>query len=1044
MKPERRIVGYRRLVFSYGFVGVVFGDLVICPSVARAAPCTGQDTATVTCANVTTTNDVERTSTNQTATTVGISGTNNGFGIAIVQSGLSGTSLTVTNNGSVAVDAVGSSSSRPVLQLTGNGGLISYSGSGDITNNTALAFSPALTITNVNNGGGGISVNTGTATVSGPGGINLTTAGFGTIDLTTGGQISSLPLGSAITASAVSGITTINVISGLLQSASFGIGATASGTGDIRIDMTGGQINSGLTGIATATRGNIFVTANTIVASNGSGIFASGTGNGTVRVDTNGTINSSAFGVSAGGFGPVTVNIANNITATAGGVDAASDSSTTVTQTAGTIQSGGDGIAAGSITSGGVTVNITGGQIGTNAASPVGGNGVSVQSFGSANADINITAGAIFSTSDGINARFANSDNAGNINITSNGNIFSAQGNGIVAEVSGPAGSISVTNNASISANGAFAGIHLLGGSANSIINTGTILGSTGIQISRGTTTLTNSNTITGGTAILIDNGGTLFVDNTGSINGTVRVATGTLASGSPVSTQTINGNLILSSGASYAVKVAPMTASKFNFIGTATLGGALQVEATGGVYSRGQSYVVLHANNGINGAFSGLTTSGSFGSNLKPQIVYDSNGQDVDILLSQAFVTPALPPGSTGNQHSVATGIDNAIGNGATLVGGFNTLLTYTGSQLTTALDQASGQTAVGIANAGAQLTTSFLTLLLNPFGGASDDSLGAAGAARSFGTSEQALSPEVAAAYAALTPCDARLEPQGPRWKFWGSGFGGYNRTSGDAAAGTANTSVSAYGLAAGADFQTTPGVTVGFALAGGATNWGLAQSLGSGRSDVFQMGVYASKNFGAAYASAALSYAWHDVTTDRTLTIAGTDKLEAKFNAQSFGARIETGYRFATSYIGITPYAALQAQSFWTPPYIENAIAGANTFALTYSSRSVTATRTEIGSWFDKQFAVGGGNELALRTRVAWAHDHFNRTGVNAVFQALPGSNFTVNGASGAPNSALLSQAAELRLSNRISIGAKFIGEFSSGSQTYAGTGTFRYVW
>jgi hypothetical protein len=48
-------------------------------------------------------------------------------------------------------------------------------------------------------------------------------------------------------------------------------------------------------------------------------------------------------------------------------------------------------------------------------------------------------------------------------------------------------------------------------------------------------------------------------------------------------------------------------------------------------------------------------------------------------------------------------------------------------------------------------------------------------AGSARSFGTGEQTLSPEVAAAYTALTPRDARMEPQGPRWNFWGSGFGG-----------------------------------------------------------------------------------------------------------------------------------------------------------------------------------------------------------------------------------------------------------------------------
>jgi uncharacterized protein with beta-barrel porin domain len=44
----------------------------------------------------------------------------------------------------------------------------------------------------------------------------------------------------------------------------------------------------------------------------------------------------------------------------------------------------------------------------------------------------------------------------------------------------------------------------------------------------------------------------------------------------------------------------------------------------------------------------------------------------------------------------------------------------------------------------------------------------------------------------------------------------------------------------------------------------------------------------------------------------------------------------------------------------------------------------------------------------------------------------------------NSALTSAGAELYLTSRLSLLAKFDGEFANGSQTYAGSGTLRYSW
>ena len=84
------------------------------------------------------------------------------------------------------------------------------------------------------------------------------------------------------------------------------------------------------------------------------------------------------------------------------------------------------------------------------------------------------------------------------------------------------------------------------------------------------------------------------------------------------------------------------------------------------------------------------------------------------------------------------------------------------------------------------------------------------------------------------------------------------------------------------------------------------------------------------------------------------------------------------------------------------------------------------------------------LALRARLAWAHDWVSDPTLAAVFQALPGASFIVNGAAPVKNSALVSGGTELRLANGVSLIGKFDGEFASRSSTYAGTGMVRYAW
>jgi uncharacterized protein with beta-barrel porin domain len=190
-------------------------------------------------------------------------------------------------------------------------------------------------------------------------------------------------------------------------------------------------------------------------------------------------------------------------------------------------------------------------------------------------------------------------------------------------------------------------------------------------------------------------------------------------------------------------------------------------------------------------------------------------------------------------------------------------------------------------------------------------------------------------------------------------------------------------------------------------------------------------------------AFGYGWQDFTLTRTVTVAGSDRLQADFNASSLAGRAETGWRFGLPTAGMTPYAALQVASLDLPAYSERATSGASTFALAYNDRTDTQTRTELGARFDYAMPMRD-SVLTLRGRAAWAHDYGDDRIANAGFVALPGTAFTVNGATPDANSILVSAGAELAFHNGFALAGTFEGEFSDNTESYAGKGSVRYRW
>jgi uncharacterized protein with beta-barrel porin domain len=433
---------------------------------------------------------------------------------------------------------------------------------------------------------------------------------------------------------------------------------------------------------------------------------------------------------------------------------------------------------------------------------------------------------------------------------------------------------------------------------------------------------------------VFVNSGGTLR--GTGSIGSLVVGNGAALSPGNSIGTITVQGNLVMASAAAYIVEVSSSAADRTNVAGTASLGGTVQATFLSGTVAR--AYTILSAAGGLGGTTFGTLTTTNLPANFTASLGYTAT----DVILNLSATLGA--PGLSINQQNVAGAINAFFNNGGTLPPGFLSLFNLTGANLGNALTLLSGEAATGAQQAAFQLTNQFLGIMLDPFVDGRNSIAGAGGPALGFAPEREELPDDIALAYAKLLKAPPKPQTFDERWSVWGAGYGGGNRTSGDpAVVGSHDLTARTAGGAAGLDYHLSRDSVVGVALAGGGTDWSLAQGLGGGKSDAFQAGIYGTTRWGPAYVAAALAFTNHWMSTDR-FAFAG-DHLTSSFNAQSFGGRVESGYRFATIYGGLTPYAAIQSQTFHTPSYNESDL-NAGGFGLAFNSRTATDTRSELG--------------------------------------------------------------------------------------------------
>jgi autotransporter-associated beta strand protein len=532
--------------------------------------------------------------------------------------------------------------------------------------------------------------------------------------------------------------------------------------------------------------------------------------------------------------------------------------------------------------------------------------------------------------------------------------------------------------------------------------------------------TLSVNGSIADSSGVTVANGATL--GGNGLLPGVIVVSGGTIAPGNSIGTLNVAGNLILAAGSTTVIELSPTAADRINVTGTATLGGTLRLVPTAGIYQFYTNYTLIQAG-AVTGQFAAVSTQGIFGAGVAGTVT--TAGGQVRLGLSPVLLaggpTPAIPGSLTYNLRATAGALDSANRAGGNLSPFFN-VYNQPASTIGVAVNQLSGEVATAASAMGFAAGEQFLATMLDPLGYGRESLMGGR-----------------------LRPASgdgADVVPNAKRYAVWGSATGAYNRTTGDAADGSASRTTRTSGFALGFDHLIGAQSMAGLAVAVGESSASVAGGQGNSRANFGQIGTYGSTRIGSVTLAGAGAFTFMDVDTRRTLYVLGNDRQTGGAGAQVYSLRAEARQDGVTAgAFRFQPVAALQWQQVNNQGYVERSYVTGSTNSLTVPGQGNGSFRSELGA--QAQGSVQLGTQAVQGyARVAWAHYFLRDASMGVGFASLPAAGFTVRGARPDADSALVSAGLETQLMAGLTLGARVDSEFSGNVRQVAGTARLRY--
>jgi outer membrane autotransporter protein len=907
-------------------------------------------------------------------TYTGATGIGNGATLALTGAGSIAASSGLADNGTF--DVSGAASPVSITALAGSGSVVLGATSLTITNDTATAYSGAIS------GTGGLVINAGTATVTGASTYSGGTA-INTATVLVGGT-SALGTGAVVITNGTLGASTAG--------ASLNNAITLAGTSDIFSTGTGTSLTlngviSGALPLAVTGGGTIAV-AGTNTYGTGSPTNTSVTGGSTLKAASDASLGNAAGGVILGDntssgtlLASSTFTTARTVTLAQGGGGLGATAGNTLTVSSAiagtgalTVTGGGALALTGSNTYGSNTAGNTtvrGGStllVGADTALGASGGGLTLGDVGSSGT---LEATATFST-------------ARSVVIAGGGGVIDANGfvltlTGTITQVGtlqtiggGGSGKVVMTGPTTVNA------MTVTGGTS---VNSGTVNAQSGVVIANGSTFYQNG-TVNVALGTVTVNG---VLRGDGTINAPTTV-TGTLYPGDSPGTLTFTAPVTMASTATYAIDIdgTGTGSGAGNYGRTLVTGAGNTFTAAGTIVPtlRGitgsatntytppvtTSFDVVNASGGVLGTFTSLTQPAA---GLPVSTRFDGLYTSKDITL---WVTPANYQNLTAfgvtltpNQQQVGAAFNALrgtagirVGTGSTAVLG--TLFALQPSALPAAFNQVSG-TVYG------------------------DALMAENQRSRAFG---DMISERLASVREGVGSPTMALVNGGPGVTYWISGIG---QTVSVGANGNTGYDASSGGFAVGADKALSPDLLLGMA-AGAAFGTVTSNSTG-GKDDLTSTFVtaYGTWSFGRSFLDGQIGMNFADNSVRRSMPIFGLQAM-ANPNGSGVNGSLATGHVFQAGGWQLTPMLGVRVDQANHGTVTES---GASALSLAVNSKTATSVLSSLGLRAATSFELGSGYAMSLTGRAFWVHE-FSDVGTTTA-AAFTGSSPLNAGASNA---------------------------------------------
>ncbi|MCV9936916.1 autotransporter domain-containing protein [Boseaceae bacterium BT-24-1] len=409
-----------------------------------------------------------------------------------------------------------------------------------------------------------------------------------------------------------------------------------------------------------------------------------------------------------------------------------------------------------------------------------------------------------------------------------------------------------------------------------------------------------------------------------GTVGPTTIRSGATIAPGNSIGTLTVAGDIGFENGAGYEVEVSPDGASSdlIRASGKARLeGGSVVHLGEDGTYWANQRYTILTAAQGVDGRFDDATSRYLF---LDPRLDYDASSVTLTLLRNDL---PFAAIAQTRNQAQTALGLES-FGDASPLWLSFTQLRDE--GEARRAYDSLSGEIHASAKTAvieGSQSARSAVSDRVR----AAFDGIGA---------------PQIATlAYASGNGAASATPAES--FALWARGFGSWGQTRGDGNA--ASLTRSSNGLNAGFDIAAAQDARVGLTAGYSRSTFEMAKRLSRGEADNYHVGLYGGARLDRFRLTGAVTYAWHELSTRRTVSFPGFgETLKSGYDARSIQAFGEIAYRFDLGPAAFEPFANLAYVNLRSGAFTETGgvaalSAEAQTTAVAFATLGL---RTQIG--------------------------------------------------------------------------------------------------